>query len=144
MRELEKSRYLRTVADAGRGWGRRHSGYDVYEVFDTPYECEPPAGEPEKVRTPAPDAPGSSSQRTLHAARLLGSLGITHPCLTLGASQVWRLAPLVVEWWDAGTSDAGVRAALTGELPSRVPSPAALVEHRLRHQHPLTRQQASA
>ncbi|MBG0853598.1 hypothetical protein I2W78_17530 [Streptomyces spinoverrucosus] len=139
LRELEESRYLRRVVRGGRWWGQLRADY---EVFDTPYEDEPPTGEPEKVRNPTSGESaesaesGSSSQRTLIAARMLGSLALTHPCLTLGASQVWRLAPLVVEWWDAGVSSAQLRAVLTDELPRRVHSPGALVESRLRDHHP--------
>ncbi len=134
LRELEESRYLRRVLRGDRETGQLVA---VYEVFDTPYEDEPRAGEPEKVRNlTSGESAASSHRRTLLAARLLGSLGITHPCLMLGASQVWRLAPLVVEWWDAGVSSAQVRAALTEGLPRRVYAPAALVENRLRHKRP--------
>ncbi|MFD9280598.1 hypothetical protein ACFWD7_25400 [Streptomyces mirabilis] len=46
LRELEESRYLRRVV---RKDGESGQLFTVYEVFDTPYDNEPPAGEPEKV-----------------------------------------------------------------------------------------------
>ena len=46
LRELEESRYLRRVV---RKDGESGQLFTVYEVFDTPYDSEPPAGEPEKV-----------------------------------------------------------------------------------------------
>jgi hypothetical protein len=46
LRELEESRYLRRVV---RKDGESGQLFTVYEVFDTPYDDEPPAGEPEKV-----------------------------------------------------------------------------------------------
>ncbi|MFC4500844.1 MULTISPECIES: hypothetical protein [Streptomyces] len=76
------------------------------------------------------------SERTALAAELLGSLGRTHPGLTLGAAEALRLAPLVEAWWDAGASSMQVRAALTDGLPGRVHSPQALVENRLRRKRP--------
>lgn len=48
LRELEESRYLRRVVRKDRESGQL---FTVYEVFDTPYDEEPPAGEPEKSRT---------------------------------------------------------------------------------------------
>ncbi|WP_432135063.1 MULTISPECIES: hypothetical protein [unclassified Streptomyces] len=117
LRELEESRHLRRTAQLRT----------AYEVFETPYESAPLAGDSEKVR---------SRERTARAARLLGSLGIVDRRLLLGASEVWRLAPLVVAWWDAGASDAQVRAALTAELPPCVYAPRTLVETRLRHGRP--------
>lgn len=47
LRELEESRYLRRVVRKDRESGQL---FTVYEVFDTPYDEEPPAGEPEKIQ----------------------------------------------------------------------------------------------
>ncbi|KUO16920.1 hypothetical protein AQJ91_33415 [Streptomyces dysideae] len=47
LHELEGSRYLRRVVRKDRESGQLST---VYEVFDTPYEDEPPAGEEEKVQ----------------------------------------------------------------------------------------------
>ncbi|MFF7885148.1 hypothetical protein ACH40F_47355 [Streptomyces sp. NPDC020794] len=47
LRELEESRYLRRVV---RKDGESGQLFTVYEVFDTPYEDEPPASEPEKIQ----------------------------------------------------------------------------------------------
>jgi hypothetical protein len=155
LHELEESRYLRRVVHKSRETGQL---FTVYEVFDTPYEDEPPAGESEesqnlasgesadapsgappsgeKTREQEPPSPAASSERTALAAKLLGSLGRSHPRLTLGAEDTLRLAPLVEEWWDAGATSAQVRAALTDGLPPRVYSPRALVENRLRRKRP--------
>ncbi|SEQ69762.1 hypothetical protein SAMN04487983_1007117 [Streptomyces sp. yr375] len=76
------------------------------------------------------------SERTVFAAQFLGSLGRTHPGLTLGAVEALRLAPLVEAWWDAGANNSQVRAALTDGLPARVHSAQALVENRLRRKRP--------
>lgn len=46
LHELEDSRYLRRVVHKNPESGQL---FTVYEVFDTPYEDEPPAGEEEKV-----------------------------------------------------------------------------------------------
>jgi hypothetical protein len=160
LHELEESRYLRRVVHKSRATGQL---FTVYEVFDTPYEDEPPSGESEESQNPAsgesadapsddppsgektreeeppsppPPPPAAPSERTALAAKLLGSLGRTHPRLTLGAEDALRLAPLVEEWWDAGASSAQVRAALTDGLPPRVYSPRALIENRLRRKRP--------
>ncbi|WP_329219582.1 hypothetical protein OG352_23635 [Streptomyces sp. NBC_01485] len=173
LHELEESRYLRRVV---RQDAQTRHFSTVYEVFDTPYEDEPPAGEPEKVQdrafgesgdpaggaTPSgentgtqdppspplvePDEPAEPeeeseqepepSERTAFAAKFLGSLGRTHPGLTLGAAEALRLAPLVEAWWDAGANTSQVRAALTDGLPSPVHSPQALIENRLRRKRP--------
>ncbi|WP_105973058.1 hypothetical protein [Streptomyces geranii] len=47
LHELEKSRYLRRVVSKDEESGQFST---VYEVFDTPYEDEPPAGESEEVQ----------------------------------------------------------------------------------------------
>jgi hypothetical protein len=47
LRELEESRYLRRVVRKDQESGQL---FTVYEVFDTPYEDEPPASEPEKIQ----------------------------------------------------------------------------------------------
>jgi len=47
LRELEDSRYLRRVLHKDRDTGQL---FTVYEVFDTPYDDEPPVGEPEKIQ----------------------------------------------------------------------------------------------
>ncbi|GHK04284.1 hypothetical protein SY2F82_60810 [Streptomyces sp. Y2F8-2] len=160
LHELEESRYLRRVVHKSRATGQL---FTVYEVFDTPYEDEPPSGESEESQNPAsgesadapsdapppgektgeeeppsppPPPPAAPSERTALAAKLLGSLGRAHPRLTLGAEDALRLAPLVEEWWDAGASNAQVRAALTDGLPPRVYSPRALIENRLRRKRP--------
>ncbi|WP_460068025.1 hypothetical protein [Streptomyces sp. YKOK-I1] len=168
LHELEESRYLRRVV---RQDPQTRQFSTVYEVFDTPYEDEPPAGEPEMVQDrasgesggategatpygeitveqeppsppsePDPEREGSEgpepSERTVAAARFLGSLGRTHPGLTLGAAEALRLAPLVEAWWDAGANSAQVRAALTDGLPTPVHSPRALIEDRLRRKRP--------
>ncbi|MFD7404127.1 hypothetical protein ACFV7R_15930 [Streptomyces sp. NPDC059866] len=160
LHELEESRYLRRVVRKDRETGQLTT---VYEVFDTPYEDEPPTGDSEEAQNlasgesestpsgappsgektgeqepPSPPSPDSHapSERTALAAKLLGSLGRTDPRLTLGAAEALRLAPLVEAWWDAGASSAQVRAALTDGLPSPVYSPRALVENRLRRKRP--------
>ncbi|MFC3573726.1 hypothetical protein ACFOZ0_10670 [Streptomyces yaanensis] len=156
LHELEESRYLRRVVHKSRSTGQL---FTVYEVFDTPYEDEPPTGESEESQNLAsgesdiapsdappsgentreeepPSPPAAPSERTALAAKLLGSLGRTDPRLSLGAAEALRLAPLVEEWWDAGASSAQVRAALTDGLPSHVYSPRALVENRLRRKRP--------
>lgn len=168
LHELEESRYLRRVVRKDEESGQLST---VYEVFDTPYDDEPPAGESEKVQNLAsgesesvasgalpsggktreqePPSPPSAEpeaqsgeaeappgERTALAARLLGSLARTEPRLALGAVEALRLAPLVEEWWAAGASSAQVRAALTQGLPSRLYSPGAIVENRLRRKRP--------
>ncbi|WP_405818390.1 hypothetical protein OG241_26040 [Streptomyces sp. NBC_01390] len=50
LHELEESRYLRRVVRKDEESGQFST---VYEVFDTPYEDEPPAGESEEVQNPA-------------------------------------------------------------------------------------------
>ena len=47
LHELEESRYLRRVVRKDEESGQFST---VYEVFDTPYDDEPPAGEPEEVQ----------------------------------------------------------------------------------------------
>ncbi|MFF0037565.1 hypothetical protein ACFYRG_15255 [Streptomyces mirabilis] len=170
LRELEESRYLRRVV---RKDGESGQLFTVYEVFDTPYDDEPPAGEPEKVenlasgesdvagagalpsgektREQEPPSPPPETgtegngkgerevvptARTALAAKLLGSLGRAEPRLALGGAEALRLAPLVEEWWERGATSARVRSALTQGLPSRVYSPRALVEDRLRRKRP--------
>ncbi|MFI2431205.1 helix-turn-helix domain-containing protein [Streptomyces sp. NPDC018693] len=124
LRELEESRHLRRVGQLPTS----------YEVFEVPYEAHPPTGDSEKLRL---------AERRAYAARLLGSLGIADRRLLLGASAVWRLAPMVVAWWDAGATDTQIRAALTSDLPPCVYSPATLVESRLRHGRPVRRAAAA-
>jgi hypothetical protein len=160
LHELEESRYLRRVVRKSRETGQL---FTVYEVFDTPYEDEPPAGEPEETQnlasgesdteaagalpsgektreqeppSPPPVPDPAPTERTALAAKLLGSLGRGEPRLTLGAAEALRLAPLVEEWWDAGASSAQVRAALTDGLPRRVYSARSLIENRLRRKRP--------
>ncbi|MGW5608057.1 hypothetical protein ACWEWI_18525 [Streptomyces sp. NPDC003753] len=50
LHELEESRYLRRVVHKSRATGQL---FTVYEVFDTPYEDEPPSGESEESQNPA-------------------------------------------------------------------------------------------
>ncbi|MGY1499737.1 hypothetical protein ACW4TU_24705 [Streptomyces sp. QTS52] len=50
LHELEKSRYLRRVVRKDEESGQFST---VYEVFDTPYDDEPPAGESEEVQNRA-------------------------------------------------------------------------------------------
>ncbi|WP_037676875.1 hypothetical protein [Streptomyces griseus] len=163
LHELEESRYLRRVVRKDRETGQL---FAVYEVFDTPYEDVPPAGETEEGQNLAsgesavassgappsgektreqeppspppaePAEPADVGERTALAARLLGSLGRTDARLTLGAAEALRLAPLVEAWWDAGASSAQVRAALTDGLPRPLYSARALVENRLRRKCP--------
>ncbi|NUR00350.1 MAG: hypothetical protein HOY79_28615 [Streptomyces sp.] len=121
LRELEERRYL-----------RRMGGLPVlYEVFDAPYEAEPPRDETEKVRER--HAPG---RRTVQAAHLLISLGQIDPRLTLDADEALRLAPLVEQWWRRGASSAEVRAALAYGWPGSVHSAPAQLEERLRRARP--------
>ncbi|MFD4525167.1 hypothetical protein ACFWP7_14850 [Streptomyces sp. NPDC058470] len=47
LHELEESRYLRRVLHKNPESGQL---FTVYEVFDTPYDDEPPSGEPEKIQ----------------------------------------------------------------------------------------------
>ncbi|MER5215755.1 hypothetical protein ABT063_35840 [Streptomyces sp. NPDC002838] len=158
LHELEESRYLRRVVHKSRETGQL---FTVYEVFDTPYEDEPPTGESQEAQNlasgesevapsgdlpsgektgeqepPSPPPEPAPSERTALAAKLLGSLGRTEPRLTLGAAEALRLAPLVEEWWEAGASSAQIRAALTDGLPRRLYSAAAIVENRLRRKRP--------
>jgi hypothetical protein len=160
LHELEESRYLRRMVRKSRETGQL---FTVYEVFDTPYEDEPPAGEDEKVQnlasgesadvasgpppsgektgeqeppSPPPPASDAPSERTALAAKLLGSLGRADPRLELGAAEALRLAPPVEGWWESGATSAQVRAALTDGLPRPVYSPSALVEDRLRRKRP--------
>uniref|UniRef100_A0AAU2A018 Helix-turn-helix domain-containing protein n=1 Tax=Streptomyces sp. NBC_00093 TaxID=2975649 RepID=A0AAU2A018_9ACTN len=161
LHELEESRYLRRVVRKDQESGQLST---VYEVFDTPYDDEPPAGESEeiqnlasgespsgasgalpsgeKTREEEPPSPPSApeappGERTALAARLLGSLARTEPRLELGADDALRLAPLVEEWWAAGASSAQVRAALTQGLPRRLYSPRAIIEDRLTRKRPV-------
>ncbi|MFF4347447.1 hypothetical protein [Streptomyces sp. NPDC001530] len=169
LRELEESRYLRRVLRKNPESGQLST---VYEVFDTPYDDEPAPGEPEKIQnrasgesdsavsgplpsgektgeqeppSPPPEVLSPSiGERTALAAKLLGSLGRAEPRLALGAAEALRLAPLVEEWWDLGATSAQVRSALTQGLPSRVHSPRALVENRLRRKRPAAPEPAAA
>ncbi|MFC9843904.1 hypothetical protein ACFWFF_40105 [Streptomyces sp. NPDC060223] len=50
LHELEESRYLRRVLHKNPESGQL---FTVYEVFDTPYDDEPPSGEPEKIQNQA-------------------------------------------------------------------------------------------
>ncbi|MEU5094550.1 hypothetical protein [Streptomyces sp. NPDC020996] len=68
LHELEESRYLRRVVRKSRENGQL---FTVYEVFDTPYEDEPPAGEEEEVQNLAsgvadgePSGPLPSGEKT--------------------------------------------------------------------------------
>ncbi|GAA3807750.1 hypothetical protein ACFS5L_28380 [Streptomyces phyllanthi] len=68
LHELEESRYLRRVVRKSRETGQL---FTVYEVFDAPYEDEPPAGEDEKVQNlasgesdVAPSGPPPSGEKT--------------------------------------------------------------------------------
>ncbi|MET7679128.1 hypothetical protein [Streptomyces sp. NPDC005423] len=158
LHELEDSRYLRRVVRKNPESGQL---FTVYEVFDTPYEDGPPAGEEEKVENlasgeladapsdalpsgeqtreqepPSPPPEAELSERTALAAKLLGSLGRTEPRLTLGAADAVRLAPLVEEWRERGATSAQVRAAPTDGLPRRMYSPGAIVENRPRRKCP--------
>lgn len=126
LRELEERRYPRRVVREGadhRAAGRLPV---LYEVFDAPYEAEPPRGETEKVRDR--HVPG---RRTVHAAHLLISLGRIDPRLTLDAEEALRLAPLVQEWWRRGASSAEVRMALAYGWSEPVRSAPAQLEERL-------------
>ncbi|WP_217209897.1 hypothetical protein [Streptomyces sp. AC550_RSS872] len=123
LRELEERRYLRRVVrDGGEGGAARQLSV-VYEVFDAPYEAEPPMGEFEKVGDR--HAP---SRWTVRAAHLLISLRNIDPRLTLDGAEALRLAPLVEEWWERGRSSSQVRAALAYGWPGPVHSASAHIE----------------
>lgn len=129
LRELEERRYLRRVVCEGASAGQVAA---VYEVFDAPYEPEPPMGENEKVERSHP-----LSRRTMLATRLLLSLAQVDYRLALSAAEARRLAPLVEEWWALGATSAQVRAALTDGWLRQVPSARAVIEDRLRHRRPV-------
>lgn len=59
LHELEESRYLRRVV---RQDPQTRQFSTVYEVFDTPYEDEPPTGEPEKVQDRASGESGDATE----------------------------------------------------------------------------------
>ncbi|MFD9393819.1 hypothetical protein ACFWBB_24725, partial [Streptomyces sp. NPDC060000] len=59
LRELEESRYLRRVV---RQDPQTRQFSTVYEVFDTPYDDEPPPGEPEKVQDRASGESGDAPE----------------------------------------------------------------------------------
>ncbi|NEA64401.1 hypothetical protein [Streptomyces sp. SID12488] len=62
LHELEESRYLRRVVRKDEESGQFST---VYEVFDTPYDDEPPAGEPEEVQNLASGESGSGASGAL-------------------------------------------------------------------------------
>ncbi|MBA2807877.1 hypothetical protein E0500_010755 [Streptomyces sp. KM273126] len=128
LRELEERRYLRRVVCEDARTGQLAT---VYEVFETPFDAEPPMGETEKVQDPH-----TSSRRTRLAVQLLLSLAQVDYRLALGAAEARHLAPLVVEWWDLGATSAQVRAALTDGWLRHVPSARAVIEDRLHRRRP--------
>lgn len=131
LRELEERRYLRRVVREGANRAAAGRLPVLYEVFDTPYEAEPPRGETQKVRDR-----GAPGRRTVQAAHLLISLGQIDPRLTLAADEALRLAPLVEQWWRRGASSAEVRAALAYGWSGPVHSAPAQLEERLRNARP--------
>ncbi|MGW1744988.1 hypothetical protein ACWCRD_05080 [Streptomyces sp. NPDC002092] len=131
LRELEERRYLRRVACESANRAAAGRLPVLYEVFDTPYEAEPPTGETQKVRDR-----GAPGRRTVQAAHLLISLGRIDPRLTLDADEALRLAPLVEQWWRRGASSAEVRAALAYGWSGPVHSAPAQLEERLRSARP--------
>ena len=158
MRELEKLGYLtRTKKRTPEG----HI-YTEVEVFDSPERASsqpmPSAGSPasggsaagpdgdhpmkerEKKPTPARSAPAStddgpegvSDEETRTSAELLARVTRAEPRLTLGWTDVLRLAPLVTEWRRRGASELHVVGSLTAGLPrAGVYHPARFVETRL-------------
>ncbi|WP_416984325.1 hypothetical protein [Streptomyces sp. T028] len=124
LRELEDSRYLRRVV---RQDPETRQFSTVYEVFDTPYEDEPPTGEPEKVQNrDSGESDGEPSGPSPSGENTGGKEPPSPP----------PVAPLVEEWWEAGASSAQVRAALASGLPARVYSAGAIVENRLQRKRP--------
>jgi hypothetical protein len=124
LRELEERRYLRRAVGEGGAAGQLPVRY---EVFDAPYEADPPMGETEKL-----GERDARSRRTMRAAHLLISLGQIDRRLTLDAVQALRLAPLVEEWWGRGAGSAEVRAALAYGWSGPIHSAPEQLEERLR------------
>ncbi|MEU4796281.1 hypothetical protein [Streptomyces sp. NPDC023327] len=62
LRELEESRYLRRAVHKDRETGQL---FTVYEVFDAPYDEEPPEGDAEKVQNLAPGESASGATGAL-------------------------------------------------------------------------------
>lgn len=69
LHELEESRYLRRVVHKDEESGQFST---VYEVFDTPYDDEPPAGESEEVQNPASGEPRSGASGALPSGEKTG------------------------------------------------------------------------
>ncbi|KPI21417.1 hypothetical protein OK074_7382 [Actinobacteria bacterium OK074] len=69
LRELEESRYLRRVVRKDHESGQLST---VYEVFDTPYDDEPPPGETEKVRNLASGVSDSAASGPLPSGEKTG------------------------------------------------------------------------
>lgn len=163
LHDLEKAGYLRRVLVKNEKTGELSTVYEVFDqpctdrVTDDPAESDPengqnlasgdraadetgalPMGEktgeqkPPSRRLPKLTVP----EQLRSATELLLSLRGRDPRLTLGTAEAVRLAPLVGEWREAGASDAQLREALTGGLPSRVLSAPGLLADRLRRKMP--------
>ncbi|NEC85168.1 hypothetical protein [Streptomyces sp. SID12501] len=76
LHELEESRYLRRVVRKDEESGQFST---VYEVFDTPYEDEPPTGESEEVQKPASGESRSGASGYRVAVRRGGALARALP-----------------------------------------------------------------
>lgn len=63
------------------------------------------------------------------------------PRLRLGQTEAEKLAPLVVQWLERGSTPADLAQALLSGLPAPVHSPAAVLRYRLEHKMPPSRAQ---
>ncbi|MFJ1752918.1 helix-turn-helix domain-containing protein [Kitasatospora sp. NPDC088134] len=105
--------------------------------------------EPEKETTPRPPLPPEQPRprprpkprpplddRTRHAATLLLRVVRPEPRLRIGQAEAERLAPLVLQWLDHGSTPHDLAAALLPGLPTPVHSPPAFIDRRLRDKLP--------
>ena len=158
MRELEKLGYL-TRTKKRTPEGHIYTEGEVFDGSNGPAsQLGPNAGfpapggsaarpygdHPVKERGEEPTRPASSEQgaedgregdsdeETRTSAELLARVARAEPRLSLGWTDVLRLAPLVTEWRRRGASDLHVVGSLTSGLPQAgVYHPARLIETRL-------------